>query len=139
MSPLCRARSARTWPANVASRNAVKSVVDMARGGEGIEQFGTAADAHAIGSGRHAVAVLAEDDALAGRRHLPQPGEMAVLPAVAEELTHRRLVLVAREEGVGIGRRAPECDQGVVRPVGEVEATDEPRSICKAFHERSCC
>ena len=97
----------------------------MTRDGKGIEQLGAAAAAHAVGGGRHAFALLAEDDALVRRCHLPQRGEVAVSPAVTEEVPHGRLVLIAGEERVGIGRRTPERDQIAVRPIKEAKTSDE--------------
>ena len=74
---------------------AASSQFGMARDGEGSEQLSTATYAQTVGRRRHAGALLAEDDALVWRGHLPERGEVAVLPALAVELAHRRLVLVA--------------------------------------------
>jgi hypothetical protein len=54
---------------------------------------------------------------------------------MAVQLVHRRLVLVAREERVGVGGRAPQRDQGVVGAVREVVAADETRRRGELLHE----
>src|SRR5437868_1478442 len=100
MSPLCSARSASTWHVSAASRNAVRSAVDMAHAPVRVEQLGPALAAVRLCRRGDPVADLAEDDALPRRGRLPQAREVGVLPAVAEQLLHRRLMLLAREEGV---------------------------------------
>jgi len=80
----------------------------VARDLKGIEEFCAATAAPILGRGRHAVAALAEDDALPWRRHLPVPVEVGVLPAFAVKVGHRRLVLIAAEERIGVGLSTPE-------------------------------
>src|SRR3954469_18126055 len=99
----------------------------MARAPVRVEQF--VATAHAVGLCRWSdpIADLAEDHPLPRIVHLPQPGEMAVLPSVSVQLTHRGLVLVAREEGERIGRRPPEGEERVMGSVREVVPANEAR------------
>src|SRR4051812_5822595 len=123
------------WSGSVASRNAVRSAVDMARAPVGIELLDAAAAAVRLCRRCDAVAVLAEDDALPRRIHLPQSGEMGVLPAISVQLPHRRLVLVAREEGLGVAHRSPKRDERVVRAVGEVVPTDEAGRSPQLLHQ----
>jgi len=77
---------------------AAGSRLGMARARKWIEELGAASPADIFGRGRHAVALLAEDNALAWRGQLPEPGEVGVLPAFAVEVAHRRLVVIAGEE-----------------------------------------
>jgi len=57
--------------------------------------------------------------------HFPERGEMTVLPAVAEELAHGRLVFIAGKELLGVGGRTPPCDQREVWPISEGDPADE--------------
>jgi hypothetical protein len=95
------------------------------RDGEGIEQLDAAALTQVIGGRCHAVALLAEDDTLMWRGHLPECGEVAVRPALAVQLPHGRLVLSAGEERVGVGSGPPERDQIAVWTISETEAADK--------------
>ncbi len=70
----------------------------VARDRKRIEELSAASPADILGRGRHAVALLAEDNALAWRGQLPEPGEVGVLPAFASvfpcirTITDRRLI-----------------------------------------------
>ena len=55
----------------------------VARDRKRIEELSAATPADILGRGRHAVALLAEDNALAWRGQLPEPSEVGVLPAFA--------------------------------------------------------
>src|SRR5262249_22288855 len=105
--------SARICAGSIASRKTSRSAAGMARRPGGVEQLGATPATRTGRSRRDAVAVLAEDDPLTWRGALPQPGEVAVLPAALEQLAHGRLVLLAAEEGVGVSGRAPEREQRV--------------------------
>src|SRR4051794_20893573 len=96
-------RSASTYAGSAAVRKRSRSWADMGRTRVRVEKLDAAADAAPLCRRGHAVTLLAEDHPLAWRVHLPHGGEVTVLPAVAEELAHRRLMFRAGEERVSIG------------------------------------